>query len=843
MNKDKNYAPGWPGIPARWTSSTKSGVGTAHNTASAVWFTISHGILNEIYYPRVDQACTRDMGFIVTGDDGFFSEEKRHTSHNMELIAEGVPAYRIKNICNEGKYFIEKEIITDPLRNSLLQQVIFKPLKNKVRNYRLHILLAPHIGNYGSGNTAWLGEYKGVPMLFAQREGVVLALACSVPWKKKTVGFVGTSDGFQDLSKHKSITHEYDIAENGNVALTGEIDLDSVPEEGFTLAIGFGRNQSSAAQCARASIVDGYDTAKEQYIKEWRGWQNNLASFDDHRHSAKDFYRISTFVLRTHAAKRLPGGMIASLSIPWGFSKGDDDIGGYHLVWPRDLGETAGGLLAAKAWDDTRKVLNYLMATQEAEGHWPQNMWLDGRAYWPGIQMDETAFPILLVDLARRKGFLEEQDLLHFWPMVKKAASFLVCHGPISDQDRWEENAGYTPFTLATEVAALLAAADLADMNDNSELGVYLRETADAWNDSIEKWIYVTDTEIARKSGVEGYYVRITPPEIDKEGKATNGFVSVKNQPEEKSIKHATEVVSVDALALVRFGLRAADDPKILNTIKVLDDMLKVETPHGPCWYRYNFDGYGEHEDGTPYDGTGIGRLWPLLTGERAHYEIAAGNFEKAHRLMEAMEAFCNEGGMMPEQVWDVNDIPEKGLYIGRPTGSAMPLVWAHSEYIKLCRSLKEKRVFDMPPQTHQRYVVDKTNSFYSIWNFKNKTYTIPAGKMLRIETLVPAIIHWTTDNWAVVKDAYTKETGLENFMVNLSTHDLEPGSVIKFTFYWPEANKWEGKDYTIEVVKEKQKSNYVAPVFIHDAIKNILDTGNKISGIFKGKNLWTPLK
>ncbi|MFP3581742.1 hypothetical protein SB659_19475, partial [Arthrobacter sp. SIMBA_036] len=90
------------------------------------------------------------------------------------------------------------------------------------------------------------------------------------------------------------------------------------------------------------------------------------------------------------------GAIIASLSIPWGSSKGDDDLGGYHLVWTRDLVETAGGLLAAGAHADALEVLDYLVATQEADGHWVQNSWLDGRPYWKGIQMDETAFPILL---------------------------------------------------------------------------------------------------------------------------------------------------------------------------------------------------------------------------------------------------------------------------------------------------------------------------------------------------------------------------------------------------------------------------------------------------------------
>jgi glucoamylase len=838
MNKEIRFAPGWPGIPARWTTGAKSGVGTSCNTASAVWFTLSHGVVNEVYYPRVDHACTRDMEFIVTDGKDFFSEEQKHTHQHIELLADGVPAYRLINTCKYGNYRIEKEIITDPFRSSLIQHVRFTSLRKDSRRHNLYVLLAPHIGNYGAGNNAWLGEYKGVPMLFAEREGTVLALACSIPWKKMSVGFVGSSDGFQDISRHKKMTWLHDRAENGNVALTAEIDLSHAEPEGFTLVVGFGRNHTAAAQVARASIIDGYENAKDSYIKEWKGWQNTLVSYEPLNKMPHDLYRISTFVLRAHAAKRLPGGMIASLSIPWGFSKGDDDIGGYHLVWPRDLGETGGGLLASKAWDDARKVLNYLMTTQEPDGRWPQNMWLDGTCYWPGVQMDETAFPILLVDLARRKGFLEEVDLKHFWPMVFKAAGHIVCNGPVSQQDRWEENEGYTPFTIACEIAALLAAADIAELNERPEVATFLRETADAWNDNIEKWLYVRNTPIAERAGVDGYYVRIMPPEAAESDFNYPGTVAIKNTPKEESVKRAEEVVSPDALALVRFGLRAADDPRILNTVRVIDEMLKVDTPYGPCWYRYNYDGYGEHADGSPYNGIGIGRPWPLLTGERAHYEIAAGNFEGARKLMAAMEAFANEGGMLPEQIWDGNDVPERDLYFGRASGSAMPLVWAHAEYIKLCRSLKEKKVFDMPPQTYQRYVVEKVSSYYAIWNFNNKQQTISAGKILRIETLASCIVHWTTDDWATSHDTYTRETGLGNHIANLSTHDLAPGTKITFTFYWTEVDKWENKDFTITLKKEQNKTQYTAPVFIHDAIKNILDTGSKITGIFKGRNI-----
>jgi glucoamylase len=795
----EQQAPDGPGIPGRWTSSAKSGVGTALNSTSRVWFTLSHGIFNEIYYPRVDQACTRDMGMIVTDGNDFFSEEKRHTKSEVSYLEEGIPAFRLVNTCVEGRYRIEKEILSDPKRDTVLQQTQFVPLKGQLADYHLHVLLSPHLGNRGAGNSGWVGDYKGVPMLFAERDGYALALACSSPWLKRSVGYAGTSDGWQDLSVHKQMTWTYTSAPDGNIALTGEIDLETSKGK-FLLALGFGRNTAEAGYRALASLEDGYNSARREYIKGWKAWQKHVDPLEKVDHGQRDLYRISTAVLRTHEASRFPGGLIASLSIPWGFAKGDDDLGGYHLAWPRDLVETAGGLLAAGANEDVLRVLDYLHVTQEGDGHWPQNMWLDGRTYWSGIQMDETAFPILLVDLARREKALPKSEENRYWPMVRKAASFLVANGPVTPQDRWEEDPGYSPFTLAVEIAALLAAADLAEDHGEKQTATYLRQTADLWNDNIENWIYVTDTDLARQVGVEGYYVRISPPDIAEGASPTQGYVPIKNRPPAQSNEPAAEIVSPDALALVRFGLRAAKDPRIVNTVKVIDALLKVDTPNGPAWHRYNDDGYGEHEDGSPFDGIGVGRAWPLMTGERAHYELAAGRKKSAVSLLHAMEAFAGDGGLISEQIWDSEDIPELELYCGRPSGSAMPLVWAHAEYVKLRRSLQEERVYDMPPQTVERYIKNKTGTPYAIWRFNQKTTSLTAGKKLRIEVQAPAVVHWSSDSWDDAKEATTQDTGLGIYLVDLPTEQMKAGEKVSFTFYWLDGENWEGTNFQVEV-------------------------------------------
>jgi glucoamylase len=796
---ETQIAPGWPGIPPRWTSSAKSGVGTSLNAASRVWFTLSHGILNEVYYPRVDIACTRDLGLLVADGREYFSEEKRDATSQISTLAEGVPAYRLVNTCKQGRYRIEKEILSDPQRDVVLQHTRFVPMQGALGDYHLYALLASHLGNFGSGNTAWTGDYKGTPMLFAERDGYALALASSLPWLKLSVGFVGTSDGWQDVYQHKQMMWEYPRAENGNVALTGEIDLQASSGE-FVLALGFGRNTAEAGHRALASLLDGFDPARASYLREWQNWQNALLPMEKIEPGERGLYRVSASVLRVHEAPNFPGGMIASLSVPWGFAKGDDDLGGYHLVWPRDQVETAGGLLAADACNDAERVIHYLQITQEADGHWSQNMWLDGTPYWQGVQMDETALPILLIDVLRRETALHGDDMARLWPMVRKATSFLVRNGPVTQQDRWEEDPGYSPFTLAAEIAALLVAADLADANDDPAAATFLRETADVWNANVERWIYVTDTDLARQVGVEGYYVRIAPPEAAEAASPTQGFVPIKNRPPGQSTEPSASLVSPDALALVRFGLRAPDDPRIVNTVKVIDALLKVETPNGLAWHRYNDDGYGEHDDGSPFDGTGIGRAWPLLTGERAHYELAAGRRDVALRLLRALETFANEGGLISEQIWDAPDIPDRELFFGRPSGSAMPLVWAHSEYIKLRRSLHEGRVFDMPSQTVQRYQVDKVGSPYAIWRPNQKSRKMPQGKMLRLECTAPALVHWSADGWQSRHDAETRDTTLGMYIADLPTEQLASGTTITFTYYWPQAGRWEGVDYSVVV-------------------------------------------
>jgi glucoamylase len=793
-------APGWPGIPPRWTSSDKSGVGTALSPLSRVWFSLSHGILNEIYYPRVDYACTRDFGFLVTDGQSFFAEEKRDTRQDVAVAEDGVPSYALRNTHLGGRFRILKDIITDPRRDVVLQRLRLETLAGGPLS--VYGLLAPHLVNGGGNNTAWLGDYKGEEMLFAEGSGTALALACSCPWGARSVGFTGVSDGWQDLHRHFRMEWQYDRAADGNVALSAELRL---PEDGeCVVALGFGRTAAEAAYRCRASLQQPFDVLAEEYAAAWRAWQATLRPLDRVTRNAEgrghNTYRISTAVLRSHDSPSFPGGLIASLSIPWGATRGDDDLGGYHLVWPRDLVETAGALLACGAAAEARRVLDYLRTIQEPEGNWPQNCWLDGTPYWRGMQMDETAFPVLLVDLAWRCGRLKRPELARFWPMVRAACGFLLRHGPVTGQDRWEENEGYSVFTLAVEIAALLAAADLADLHAEPATAALLRDTADAWNAAIESWTYVRAGRLAEAAGAAGYFVRIAPPEPGTARARLEGTVTIRNRADGAGDYPVDAIISPDALALVRFGLRAPDDPRILDTLKVVDHLLKVELPQGPFWHRYTADGYGEHTDGRPFDGTGHGRLWPLLTGERAHYAIAAGDLAEAARLLAALEASTSSGGMIPEQIWDTADIPERELFRGRPSGSAMPLVWAHAEHIKLLRSLSDGTVFDMPPQTVRRYLRAHTPARVQPWRPDWQPATLPAGRALRVELPGPATVHWTEDAWTTTRETPTTDTGLGLHIAELSTADLPGGGRLVFTWRWRDGT-WTGEDHHLEVI------------------------------------------
>ncbi len=735
----QNPAPGRPGAKPLWTSSAKVGVGTAVSLHSRVWFTLGQGVLNEIYFPTIDKPNTRRIRFLVADGRGFFSDEQFDAAHIAEQLAEGVPAYRLTSTCNAGRYRLTKEIVSESVRDTLLLRVNFEVLDGSA--LKLYLYVEPHLADRGAGNTAWVGGYKGLRMLAASRADSSLAAYPSVLFGAAVAAFVGEGDGYDQLKKNGTLTNLYNLASDGNVSICGE--LCATPGEPFVVAIGFGNGAAASAQQARAGVLAGFDGSRERYIRDWQAVQAQLLPLPVPAGSAQDLYRISTAVLRTHESKQFPGAFVASLSLPWGFARGDKDSGAYHVLWPRDLCETAMGLMACGDDDAGRRALFYLACVQEGNGSWSQNMWLDGTMHWGAIQMDGIAMPTLLADQLRREDKLQGYDA---WPMIRSSSAFLLKMGPTSEQDRWEALAGYSTFTMACEIAALLAAAEFADAAGEPAEAELLRSTADAWNDAVDLYLYASGTALAKKYGVDGYYLRLTPDKIIDDGDLDSLWLHLENHVALGGHHKAVNVVSPDALALTRFGLRAANDPRMIATARVMDGELKKELATGAGWVRSTDDGYGEHADGSPYNGHGIGRCWPLLAGERGHFEVAVGRTEAAEEILRVMSRQTSACGMLPEQVWDAADIPKHQLFNGHPAGSGMPLAWAHAEYVKLVRSVRDGRVYDMPPQTVERYQRQKVTSDFEIWTEHAPRTWVSKGKHLRMDFNDQATVHWNVD-------------------------------------------------------------------------------------------------
>lgn len=775
------HAPGHPGIAPTWTSSAKDMVGCAFG-APRLWFTTGYGILNEVYYPRVDLPQIRDLGFIVADGEGFWVEVKRLWNYRSVQPGPGIPAVEI--VHQHPRFSLRLRIAPDAERDVLLLEVSL----DGDAGLRPYALLAPHLSGSGNDNTALAGRYRGRGILWADQGPFALALAAvderqRDAWGRLSAGYVGTSDGWQDFSRNGVMTWEFDSAGPGNVALTG-----ALPRRA-TLALGFGTSRESAATLAFSALTEPFVQAWEHHVAAWRAWQGRLHCPGDLPAAVRDQVSTSAMVLRVHRDKTYPGALVASLSIPWGNSH--DDLGGYHLVWPRDLVESAGAFLALGEVDKARSILRYLIATQNEDGHWAQNQWLGGKPFWSGMQLDEMGFPVLLAAaLAERDalGAVEVRD------MARRALSFIAANGPATDQDRWEEDAGLNTFTLAICIAALVGGAQFLDEPARS----FALALADYWNAHVEDWASARGTRIAKESGVDAHYVRIAPPPTGELGASLRRVLPIKNLTRDPGLP-AAEQIGTDFLQLVRFGLRRADDPLVRASVTTVDRFLKADTPNGPAWRRYTCDGYGEHADGSPFDGTGQGRPWPMLTGERGHFELAAGVDPLPY--LEAMAAMAGKGGLLPEQVWDRAAIPERNLYPGKPTGAAMPLVWAHAEFIKLVASRALGRPFDALQVVRERYRGQCCAASRAFWSQRLPARALKAGQALSVCLPAPATVHWGVDGWRTVADTPTRASGLGVQVADLPVDNLSAGQRVDFAIRWSAPERWEGQDFRVEVV------------------------------------------
>jgi glucoamylase len=796
MNPPENsVAFGAPGIEPRWTSSAKEGVGTAYHTSCRVWFTLSHGIVNEIYYPHVDQPNTRDFQFLISDGETFCHEEKRDLNHEIEYPERDCLFYRLTNTEPNGRYRLVKRVLSDPHRSVLLIHTKLAVFDESLRGkLRLYALLAPHLGGFGAGNSGWCSQLGDDKLLHAQRQDVHLLMACRSGFSRRSVGYVGFSDGWQDLMHNFQMDWEFPAAENGNIALTAEVDLPDTGE--FEIGVAFGRSYQSAATKLFQSLAEPFDLKREAYVRQWqRAVVDPKFDFSADTSDGGGMYRLSRCVLLAHEDKVFQGAIVASMSIPWGETKGDQDLGGYHLVWTRDLVQSAIALLATGQTGTPLRALIWLAAIQRSDGSFPQNSWIDGTAYWSGLQLDQVGGPILLAWALHKHDAL---GLFHPRAMIVRAAAHLMLQGPVTSQDRWEENAGYSPSTLAVVISALVCGADWCKEFARTDVADFVFAYADWLASHIEDWMVTTEGELV--DGIRRHYIRITPTDPNAPGPHADPDTAMIQIANGGGLHPARNVVGGDFLHLVRFGIRDPNDALVRDSIEVIDRVIKHDLPQGPGWRRYNHDGYGQKDDGSAYDGTGVGRCWPILTGERGHYELAAGRDPKP--FITAMENFANQGGMITEQLWDGPDLSAAHMKRGCPTGAAMPLCWSHAEYVSLVRSRHDGVCFYRVEPAYQRYVVNPRESRYEIWTLRHPLRRVSLGKILRIILAEEATIMWSTDNWTRTNKSQTAhQDELNLWFADFPTASWPSGSTFTFTFFWKRDQRWESRDWQIRIL------------------------------------------
>lgn len=785
---------GRPGIEPRWTGSAKDGVGTAYSTSSRIWYTLSLGIVNEVYYPTIDRPQLRDLQYLITDGKTFFHDERRHLDSQTTALSDHALGFRIVNTDREDRYRITKEIIADPHQPCVLIHTRLDAKPALRRDLHLLALCAPHLEVGGWGNIGEVITVSGRRILTAHKGSTWLAMGATVPFLRTSCGYVGMSDGWTDLADNFSMDWEFDWAPDGNIALTAEIDLS--PGAPFTLGLAFGDTFQSAVTTLFQSLGIPFVQHRRRFVEQWNRGCKHIHPLERAASDGGALYHTSQSLLLAHEDKTYPGAMIASLSIPWGEVKGDEELGGYHLVWTRDMVHSATGLLAAGNTDTPLRALIYLATSQRPDGGFYQNFWLNGEPYWQGIQLDEVAFPILLAWRLHRMQALREFDPYY---MVLRAAAYLIRQGPATPQERWEEVSGYSPSTLAANIAALICAATFAHERGDEQTARYIQEYADFLECHIEPWTVTTEGTLV--PGIRRHYIRVHPVamgDLQPNEDPNDGMLRIPNRPPgEPSEFPARDIVDAGFLELVRYGIRKPGDALIGDSLRVIDAVLKVETPAGPCWRRYNHDGYGQRSEGGPYQGYGQGRRWPLLTGERGHYELAAGRVVAP--FIRTMEQLAHGVGLLSEQVWDEADRPEQHLYLGQPTGAVMPLMWAHAEYVKLLRSVVDGQVFDIIRELAARYYSHAECKPLEVWKPNRQGRTVQSGYTLRVQAPAAFKLHWTRNEWQTIEDTRSIETALGIEFVDIPIH-LAQQAPIRFTFFWLATGRWEGRDYAVMV-------------------------------------------
>jgi glucoamylase len=694
-------APGAPGIDEQYLPADKSGFGTATATASKVWFTVQkEGGLGEVFAPTVDAPSARSLQFVVADRAGHAVRAGDAADVRTTLTDRRSLSYRQTFTERGGAWRLTATYVSDPARSSILIDLGFSTRNG--RPYDLYGIYDPALANSRAGDSGrTLGRDQG-RALIATDGGSASAFAGSPAFTAASSGFRGVSDGWTDLLADGRLDWTYTSAATGNLVQTAATGLTGRPgHRRSTLALSFGTGADAALAAARGSLRTGFDDVAAAYARGWHHYLDGLPAPPRSLRSAdqRRLYQVSTMVLAASEDKTHRGAFVAAPAAPWAFGR-DDPSAPYHLVWARDLYQIATALIAAGDVAGARRAVDFLFEVQQKpDGSFPQNSRADGTPVWGGLQLDEVALPIVLADQLRRTD-------ARTWAHVKLAADFLVGftqdgnRAPWTPQERWENQSGYSPATIAAEIAGLVCAAHIAGVNGDSASARRYLATADAWQARVKDWTVTTTGPYSAGP----YFLRLTKDGNPDAGTAYNIGDSGPSNVDQR------RVVDPSFLDLVRLGVLPAGDPAVVNTLAVVDAQLGVPTPRGFYWHRASFDGYGEKADGSPWD-FGLpddslitrGRAWPLLNGERGEYQIAAGQVTAGRAQLTAMANAAGPGYLLPEQVWDQR--PPPGFLPGTPTFSATPLAWSHAQFIRLARDAEAGRVLEQPAVVANRYV------------------------------------------------------------------------------------------------------------------------------------------
>jgi glucoamylase len=736
-------APGAPGTTSYFDLARKDCVGTARDDASKVWFTIADGVLSDTYWPNVDATNVKTLQYLVTDGHSFTDLQTRDMTYQSFPDPTGM-ACTVVASSDAHHYRIVTTYLADPARDAVLMQTRFEGPSSD----RLYVRLNTLAGGTGGGgptnggpNSAKLDSFHGDLVPVASNTNTSTdavnrsyavptyeALESSSGFSSSSVGYAGvSSDGQQLLDTTHRLT-QYDSAPNGNVALTAGLRLGH--DHSADLALGFATTEKRALRVAGDAADQSFEHAWSRYERQWQRYDAHLRRPSPRLGfaAARQYYR-SVNVVKASEDKTFHGAIAAGLASPWGQAVTANTIvngkphyfGSYREVFARDLYEAFTGLLVAGDLRTARAATRFLFEDQQqADGSMPRNSLENGKVApdTGGIQLDETSYPILM---DWQSGLAGDRRL--YRDHVIPAADFLVAHGPTDGVERWEEQNGYSPSTIAAEIAGLTAAAHLATANRDPLHAAVYQATADDFARNIKGWTATSTGPFSANP----YFLRLSKTGDPNAAMTYNLGNGVHPDVDQR------QVVDAGFLELVRLGILPASDLDIQNSVSVVDQVIERQTSNGPGFYRYgtnpteSADGYGDcfqpslstcQINGEPWPTTnnGTGHLWPVLSGERGEYDIAASQSSAANALLTAIGKMTSGQYLEPEQVWENADLPASafgsdpttasiGFKNGQPVGSASPLTWAQATYARLAIDLGARRNVETPAIVTDRYV------------------------------------------------------------------------------------------------------------------------------------------